>query len=142
MMEQENKKASAQSALKERTGSNSEFHMAPELMIDLARKAAELLVERIEGLPEQDAWEGEFKQELDDRLMGDPPEDGRPPVEVLEQAARDVLPIAMRLDHSSCFALIPTSPIWPGILAEFMSAGYNANLAHCEWAESTGVGSH
>ena len=109
-MGQENKKTSAQSASKERTGSNSDLQMAPELMIDLAHKAAELLVERIEGLPEQDAWEGEFKQELDDRLMGGPPEDGRPPVEVLEQAARDVLPIAMRLDHPRCFAFIPTSP--------------------------------
>ena len=51
--------------------------MTPELMIELAHKATELVVERIKGLPEQDAWEGEFKQELENLLLRDPPENGR-----------------------------------------------------------------
>ena len=49
--------------------------MAPELMLDLARKAAELMVERIEGLPQKNAWEGDFQQIHADQLMEDPPED-------------------------------------------------------------------
>ncbi|MCY4421074.1 MAG: aminotransferase class I/II-fold pyridoxal phosphate-dependent enzyme [Gammaproteobacteria bacterium] len=136
-MERKNKNISGQSTLTEKSESSSEFQMTPELMMDLARKAAELLVERMEGLPEQDAWEGEFKEELNDRLMEDPPEDGRPAMEVLEQTAQDVLPIAMRLDHPRCFAFIPTSPTWPGIVAEFMAAGYNINLA--TWLTSSGA---
>ena len=50
--------------------------MAPELMLDLARKAAELLVERIESLPGENAWDGEFKHGLVDQLMEAPPEAG------------------------------------------------------------------
>ena len=37
--------------------------MTPELMLDLARRTAELLVERIEGLPGETAWDGEFGME-------------------------------------------------------------------------------
>ncbi len=106
---------------------DNSFQMAPELMLDLARKAAELVVERIETLPGEDAWDGEFRQGLEKQLLEDPPEDGRPPVEVIEQAAREILPIAMRLDHPRCFAFIPSSPTWPGVLADFMAAGYNVN---------------
>ena len=43
------------------------LRMAPELMVDLAPKAAELVVERIEGLPEETAWDGEFRQVLEAR---------------------------------------------------------------------------
>ena len=38
------------------------LQMAPELMLDLARKAAELVVKRIENLPKEEAWDGEFRQ--------------------------------------------------------------------------------
>ena len=62
------------------------LQMAPELILDLARKAAELLVERIKNLPIEDAWDGDFRQELEDQLMEDPPEDGQPAVEVIERA--------------------------------------------------------
>ena len=75
------------------------LRMAPETMLDLARRAAEILVERIDGLPGQEAWDGDFRDVLDDQLLEDPPEDGRPGVEVLERAAREILPLAMRLDH-------------------------------------------
>ncbi|MCY4612100.1 MAG: aminotransferase class I/II-fold pyridoxal phosphate-dependent enzyme [Nitrospira sp.] len=110
--------------------------MSPELMLDLARKAAELVVERIEGLPKESAWEGDFQQILADRLMEDPPEAGRPAAEVLDRAAREIFPFALRLDHPRQFAFIPTAPTWPGILADFMAAGYNVN--QCTWLTSSG----
>ena len=110
--------------------------MAPELMRDLARRTAELLVERIEGLPGETAWDGEFKQVLDHQLMAEPPEEGRPPMEVIEQAARDILPFATRLDHPRCSGFIPSSPTWPGVLADFMAAAYNVNA--CTWLVASG----
>ena len=67
------------------------LRMAPELMLDLARRAAEILVERIEGLPKESAWEGDFQQILADKLMEGPPEQGRPAAAVLERAGPDVL---------------------------------------------------
>ena len=60
------------------TGARDDLQMAPELMLDLARKATEFLVERIERLPGGDAWEGDFRQVLEDQLLEDPPEAGRP----------------------------------------------------------------
>ena len=88
----------------------SDLRMARELMLDLAHQAAELLVNRIEGLPEEGAWDGDFQKELEDRLLEDPPEEGRPPAEVIERAAREVLPFATRLDHPRCFAFVPSAP--------------------------------
>ena len=118
------------------TGTRDDLQMAPELMLDLARKAAEILVERIERLPGEDAWEGDFRQGLEDQLLEDPPEDGRPAAEVLEQVARAVLPFATRLDHPRCFAFIPSSPTWPSVLADFLAAGYNINTV--TWLVASG----
>ena len=112
------------------------LQMPPEQMLDLARKAAELVVERIDGLPKENAWEGEFRRELEKWLLEEPPEAGRPAAEVIEQAARDILPIATRLDHPRCFGFVPTAPTWPGVLADFMAAGYNANA--CTWLVASG----
>ena len=111
--------------------------MTSEMMLDLARKAAELVVERIEDLPKGDAWDGDFRETLERKLMVDPPEDGRPGVEVLEEAARDILPYAMRLDHPKCFAFVPSAPTWPGVLADFMAAGFNIN--ECTWLVASGA---
>ena len=110
--------------------------MAPEQMLALARRTAELLVQRIENLPGEGAWEGEFRQELEDQLLKDPPEDGRSASQVIEQAAHEILPIAMRLDHPRCFGFIPSQPTWPGVLADFMVAGFNLN--QCSWLTSSG----
>ena len=114
----------------------ADLRMAPELMLELARRAAELLVHRIEGLPEEGAWDGDFQKELEDRLMEDPPEEGRPPAEVIDRVAREVLPFAMRLDHPRCFAFVPSAPTWPGVLADFIAAGYNFNA--CTWLVASG----
>ena len=111
--------------------------LAPEQMLDLARRTAELLVERIQDLPDQSAWDGEFKQVLDHQLMAAAPEEGRPPMEVIEQAAREILPLAIRLDHPRCFGFIPSAPTWPGILADFLAAGYNVNA--CTWLVASGA---
>ena len=37
------------------------LRMPPEEMLELARKTAKLIVERIESLPEESAWEGDFR---------------------------------------------------------------------------------
>ena len=112
------------------------LQMPPEVMLDLARTTAELVVERIANLPRENAWEGDFRRELEDQLMEDPPEDGRPAEEVLKRGAREILPFAVRNDHPRFFAFIPSSPTWPGVLADFMAAGYHVN--QCTWLTSSG----
>ena len=55
--------------------SYGDLQMSPETMLELANRTAELIVERIKNLPEEHAWDGEFKKELEDQLMEEPPGD-------------------------------------------------------------------
>ena len=111
--------------------------MSPDEMRRLAARATEILVERIAGLDESRAWDGEFRQVLEAQFGGPPPEQGRPAGEVLEQAAREVLPYAARLDHPRFFGFVPSSPTWPGVVADFLAAGFNINS--CTWLVSSGT---
>ena len=117
-------------------GFSGDLGMSREQMLDLGQKALELVVERIESLPGENAWEGEFRQVLEDQLFEDPPEDGRPPAEVIERAVRDVLPFTLRNDHPRSFGFIPSSPTWPSVVADFMAAGYHVN--QCTWLVASG----
>ena len=105
-------------------------------MLDLGRMALDLVVERIESLPGEDAWDGEFRRVLEERLLEAPPEDGRPVDEVMARVTRDVLPLTVRLDHPRCFGFVPSSPAWPAVVADFMAAGYNVN--QCTWLVASG----
>ena len=116
--------------------SDGSLRMAPEEMLDLARRAAELLVERIESLPGEGAWDGDFQQELEKQLMEVPPEEGRPAMEVLERAAHDILPVSLRLDHPRSLAFVSCSSTWPGVLADFMASGFHVN--QCTWLVASG----
>ena len=111
--------------------------MTPQAMRRLAHKAVEVLVERISELDKANAWDGEFREVLDEQFGGPPPEDGRPAEEVLEQVAGNVLPYAARLDHPRFFGFVPSSPTWPGVVADFLAAGFNINS--CTWLVSSGT---
>ena len=113
-----------------------DLQMTSKEMRDLTQKVAELVLERFENLPAEPAWEGEFRLELEDQFMEDPPEEGRSAEEVFERAARQILPIAARIDHPRFFGFVPSSPTWPGILADFMAAGFHVN--QCTWLTSSG----
>ena len=119
-----------------RVDAAGDLQLPPDEMIDLAHKVAELLVERTKNLPEENAWEGEFRQVLEDQLFEDPPEDGRSAAEVIERAAREILPLTARNDHPRFFGFIPSSPTWPGVVADFMAAGYHIN--QCTWLVASG----
>ena len=101
------------------------LEMSREQMLELASLAARLVVDRIERLPGEPAWRGGSRQELEPLMREDPPESGRPAAEVVERAAREILPVAGRVDHPRFFAFVPSSPTWPGVLADFMAAGHN-----------------
>ncbi len=103
----------------------SELELSPERMLELARYAAELVVKRLEELPGEPAWRGGSRSELEKIMREPPPEEGRSPEAVLERAAREILPVAGRVDHPKFFAFVPSSATWPGVLADFMAAGFN-----------------
>ncbi|MCY4571242.1 MAG: aminotransferase class I/II-fold pyridoxal phosphate-dependent enzyme [Gemmatimonadetes bacterium] len=114
----------------------SGLEMDREQMLQLANQVAELLVGRIENLPEDVAWEGDFKDSLQDQLLEAPPEDGRPAGEVLTRAAQEIMPLSARIDHPRFFGFIPSSPTWPGVLADFLVAGHQIN--QCTWLTASG----
>ena len=103
----------------------SELELTPERMMELAELASRLIVERHERLPDEPAWRGGSRAELEALMREDPPEEGRPAEEVLARAARDILPVAGRVDHPRFFAFVPSSATWPGVLADYMAAGHN-----------------
>ena len=106
-------------------GPRSELELTPERMLELADQVSRIVVARIQGLPEEAAWLGGSRAELEPLMREDPPEEGRPPEEVIERAAREILPISGRVDHPRFFAFVPSAPTWPGVLADYMAAGYN-----------------
>jgi aromatic-L-amino-acid decarboxylase len=106
-------------------GPRSELELTPERMLELADQVSRIVVDRIQGLPDEAAWLGGSRAELEPLMREDPPEEGRPPEEVIERAAREILPIAGRVDHPRFFAFVPSAPTWPGVLADYMAAGYN-----------------
>jgi aromatic-L-amino-acid decarboxylase len=106
-------------------GPRSELELTPERMLELADQVSRIVVNRIQGLPDEAAWLGGSRAELEPLMREDPPEEGRPPEEVIERAAREILPVAGRVDHPRFFAFVPSSPTWPGVLADYMAAGYN-----------------
>ena len=112
------------------------LRMPPDLMRELAKHVTEVLIERSAGLPAERAWDGEFRQDLAERLMEDPPEAGRPAREVIDRAVRDVLQPAMRLDHPRAFGFVPSEPTWPGVLADYLATGFNINAA--TWLTASG----
>jgi len=38
---------------------------------------------------------------------------------------RDVLPVAARVDHPRFLAFVPSAPTWPGVIADYLAAGFN-----------------
>ena len=112
------------------------LRMSPEQMLEMAHMAAELMVSRIQNLSTEGAWDGEFRDALESKWRGEAPETGRSAKEVLQQAARDILPYAAQLDHPRSFGFIPSSPTWPGVVADFMAAGHQIN--QCTWLVASG----
>ncbi len=99
--------------------------LSPDHMRRLAAQATDHIIERMKALPDEAAWKGAGRAEMEALLREDPPLEGRPPEEVMERAVRDVLPVAGRVDHPRFFAFVPGGPTWPGVMGEYLAAGFN-----------------
>lgn len=61
-------------------GGRSELEMSPEQMMASALRAAELVIERVQNLPDKPAWRGGSRSELEVIMHEEPPEEGRPAI--------------------------------------------------------------
>jgi aromatic-L-amino-acid decarboxylase len=91
----------------------------------LADAATESLLRRLAGLRDDVPWRGATRAELEKILREPAPEGGQDPVKVLERAVQDILPVAGRVDHPRFFAFVPSAPTWPGVIGDFLAAGFN-----------------
>lgn len=121
----------------EQENEHSGLEMTPEQMRKLASQATEAQIDRIGSIGSLKAWDGEFREILEREFGGPPPENGRVAEDVLEQVVRGVLPYGAQLDHPRFFGFVPSSPTWPGIIADFLASGFNANT--CTWLVSSGT---
>jgi len=101
------------------------LHLSADEMRCLADAATARLIERIGQLRKDVPWRGATRAELEPLLRETAPEQGRDPVAVLERAVRDILPVAARVDHPRFFAFVPSAPTWPGVIADYLAAGFN-----------------
>ncbi|MDH5590007.1 MAG: aminotransferase class V-fold PLP-dependent enzyme [Gemmatimonadota bacterium] len=108
-----------------RPGDSDALTMSREAMEELVRLVSTRIMERMEGLSADQPWRGADREALEPLLREPPPEEGRDPREVVERVVRDVLPVAARVDHPRFFAFVPSSATWPGVMADFLAAGFN-----------------
>ncbi|MGH8129676.1 MAG: pyridoxal phosphate-dependent decarboxylase family protein [Steroidobacteraceae bacterium] len=112
------------------------FGMSADDMRRLAGAATERLITRLESLRCDSPWRGAARADLEPLLREPAPEEGRDAVAVLERAVRDVLPIAGRVDHPRFFAFVPSAATWPGVIADYLAAGFN--IFQGTWLGSSG----
>jgi aromatic-L-amino-acid decarboxylase len=99
--------------------------LTPDEMRRLAEAATDRLLGRLESLRADAPWRGASRAELEKLLREPAPEHGQDALAVLERAVRDVLPVAARVDHPRFLAFVPSAPTWPGVIADYLAAGFN-----------------
>lgn len=97
----------------------------PETMRAMGYRVVDALIEREAVLDDGPAWQGATRARLEELLREPPPDRAQPFESILHQLVHDVLPWRARVDHPRFFAFVPGSPTWPGVLADFLAAGYN-----------------
>lgn len=102
----------------------------------LGYEAVDLIVKRWTTLGEGRAWVGATREEMEALFRETAPEEGSPPLEVMECAANEVMHYAGRIDHPRFFAFVPSSPTWPTLLADMLASGFN--VFQGTWLESAG----
>ena len=107
------------------TGEAAGLTLSTEEMRRLADAATGHLIARLERLRDEAPWRGATRAELEALLREPAPEQGQDALAVLERAVRDVLPVAARVDHPRFFAFVPSAPTWPGVIADYLAAGFN-----------------
>lgn len=110
--------------------------LAPDEMRAMGYAVVDRLVARLDGLDEAPAWRGATRDEMRECLPVGVPEGPAAFDSLLTLVEERVLAYRGNVDHPRFFAFVPSSPTWPGILADFLSAGHN--VFQGTWLESAG----
>lgn len=100
--------------------------LSREEMKAMGYRVVDLLVEHHAGLLENDTIvEGGTREEMETLFREPLPLHGRPPLEVLERTARDVLHRVNHVDHPRFLAFIPGPSNFVGAMGAALAAGVN-----------------
>lgn len=103
----------------------SPFELDALAMRRMAESVLEALIERHTTLGEQPAWRGASREEMRRTLDAAAEDEPTEFADLLEHVLHDVLDHAGRIDHPRFMAFVPSSPVWPAVLGDLLTSGYN-----------------
>lgn len=110
--------------------------LGPETMRRLGYRTVDRLVDRITDPDPGPALRRASPAEMRARVSGEPPVEGEPFEELLEQLWSNVLPFASRYEHPRYFAFTPAAGAWPGALGDFVAGALNPYVG--SWMDAAG----
>ncbi len=102
-----------------------DFRLPPDEMRRIGYKVIDALVDRFEHIESLPAVRVGTGAELEAKLRGPLPEEGRAFDEIMDQVLRDVMPYAVTLAHPRFFAFISSPGNFISTMADALTAGYN-----------------
>jgi len=104
---------------------HSAFELDPATMRAMGYRIVDLLIERLTHLDAEPAWRAGIRSDLEARLRRPSPEAPRTFDDIVDELVREALPHGARVDHPRFMGFVPGSATWPGVLGDFLAAGYN-----------------
>jgi aromatic-L-amino-acid decarboxylase len=104
---------------------NARLTLDPDLARRLGHRVVDVIVDRLETLPNLAVGERVGRAEMEARLREPLPEHGDDPSLVLDTVVHDVLAPGLRVDHPRFFAFVPSPSNPVGVLADALAAGFD-----------------
>ncbi|MDB5032889.1 MAG: PLP-dependent enzyme glutamate decarboxylase [Chlorobi bacterium] len=117
--------------------SHERLTLSADEMRRMGYRVIDMLVEHFEQLGDLPVAGGTGRRELERLLREPPPEEGRPPGDVLDRVGRDVFGNMSHVDHPRFFAYVPGPGNFVGAMANALVAGFNPFAG--AWATASGA---
>ena len=103
----------------------SSLDLDTKTMRRLGYAAVDRVIEHLNTMNAEPAWRMMTRKEGEAILREPVPENGGSVDELLSVLTRDVLDYAGRIGHPRFFAFVPSAVTFPGVLGDFLAAGFN-----------------
>src|SRR6476661_7825699 len=116
--------------------SDDPLALGADEMQRMGRAVVDLIVRRMEALPDGPVLTVATRAEMETRLGEPPPEGPSDFAALLDRLDRDVLPFVGHFDHPRFFGYIPGAGTWPAALGDLIAAATNVDAG--AWREAAG----
>lgn len=114
----------------------SKLRLTPDEMRELGYRAVDFLVDHFENVERSRPAAPADREALVVRLSEPIPDEGHPPLEVLDRLMSDVFPAMMHLDHPRFFAFVPSPNNFVGVIGDLLASGLDVFAG--SWLASAG----